>query len=406
MPASGHPLETADVADVHGFCAPGWEGVRAAFTENIESGLEVGASYAVHHDGRLVVDLWGGTYQADTLQLVFSTTKGWTAVLANLLAQRGELDVDAPVASYWPEFAAEGKGAIPVRWLLCHKAGLPYPTEPCTYEDVLAWDPVVAKLAASAPLWEPGTAHGYHAVTYGFLVGEVLRRITGKSVGTMLRDEVAGPLGLDLWIGLPEEEQHRVAPLDGGLVPDGGGGDVDPGMKELLAQFMGPDSMLGKALSCNGALGEPGMFNRPELRAAELPAANGVGDARSLSRLYAAVIGDVHADERFPAGSQLVTPDTTTAASTRQTEGNDKVLFFETTFGLGFFVASQFAPYGGPASFGHTGAGGSLGFADPDNGLGCGYVMSKMQQSLNGDARSGRLIRATYDAIGVEPTYA
>jgi CubicO group peptidase (beta-lactamase class C family) len=380
--------------------------VRAAFTENIESGLEVGASYAVHHDGRLVVDLWGGTYQADTLQLVFSTTKGWTAVLANLLAQRGELDVDAPVASYWPEFAAEGKGDIPVRWLLCHKAGLPYPTEPCTYEDVLAWDPVVEKLAASTPLWEPGTAHGYHAVTYGHLVGEVLRRITGRSVGTLLREELADPLGLDLWIGLPDDQQARVEPLDGGIVPDGGGGDVDPAMKELLAQFMGPDSMLGKALSCNGALGEPGMFNRPELRAAELPAANGVGDARSLSRLYAAVVGDVEADERFPAGSQILTADTIAAASTRQTEGNDKVLFFETTFGLGFFVASPFAPYGGPSSFGHTGAGGSLGFADPENGLGCGYVMSKMQQSLNGDARSGRLIRATYDAIGVEPTFA
>ena len=393
------------MGETSGFVAPGFEGVRTAFEKNLAEGLEVGASYAVHHDGRLVVDLWGGTYRPDTLQLVFSTTKGWTAILANLLAQRGELDVDAPVASYWPEFAAEGKGDIPVRWLLCHKAGLPYPTEPCTYEEVLAWDPVVEKLAASTPLWEPGTAHGYHAVTYGFLVGEVLRRITGRSVGTLLRDEVAGPLGLDLYIGLPDELQARVEPLDGGIVPGGDGAEVDPAMKELLAQFMGPESMLGKALSCHGALGEPGAFNRPELRAAELPAANGVGDARSLSRLYAAVVGDVQADERFPAGCQLLTADTIAAASTRQTEGNDKVLFFETTFGLGFFTASPFAPYGGARSFGHTGAGGSLGFADPEHGLGCGYVMSKMQQSLNGDARSGRLIRATYDAIGVEPTY-
>lgn len=392
------------MGEISGFVAPGWEGVRAAFETNLDEGLEVGAAYAVHHDGRLVVDLWGGTYRPDTLQLVFSTTKGWTAVLANLLAQRGELDVDAPVASYWPEFAAEGKGDIPVRWLLCHKAGLPYPTEPCSYEEVLAWDPVVEKLAASTPLWEPGTAHGYHAVTYGFLVGEVLRRITGRSVGTLLRDELAGPLGLDLHIGLPDDLQARVEPLVGGMVPDGGA-DVDPALKEVLAQFMGPDSTLGKALSCHGALGEPGIFNRPELRAAELPAANGVGDARSLSRLYAAVVGDVPADERFPAGAQVLSADTIAAATTRQTEGNDQVLLFETTFGLGFFTASPFAPYGGPASFGHTGAGGSLGFADPENGLGCGYVMSKMQQSLNGDVRSGRLIRATYDAIGVEPTY-
>jgi CubicO group peptidase (beta-lactamase class C family) len=394
------------MGQISGVVAPGFEGVRTAFERNIEDGLEVGAAYAVHHEGRLVVDLWGGTYAPDTLQLVFSTTKGWTAVLANLLAQRGELDVDAPVASYWPEFGAEGKGAIPVRWLLSHQAGLPYPTEPCTFEDVLAWDPVVAKLAASAPLWEPGTAHGYHAVTYGFLVGEVLRRITGRSVGTLLRDELAGPLGLDLWIGLPDEQQARVEPLEGGLVPDGGGAELDPALQEMLAQFMGPDSMLGKALSCHGALGEPGAFNRPELRAAELPAANGVGDARSLSRLYAAVIGEVHADERFPAGTQVLSADTIAAAGTRQTTGNDKVLFFESVFGLGFFLSSPFAPYGGPAAFGHTGAGGSMGFADPENGLGCGYVMSKMQQSLNGDARSARLIRATYDAIGVEPTHA
>lgn len=388
---------------VNGFCAPGWEGVREAFTTNIESGDEVGAAYAVHHDGRLVVDLWGGTYAADSLQLVFSTTKGWTATLAGLLAQRGELDVDAPVASYWPEFAAEGKGSIPVRWLLCHKAGLPYPTEACTLDDVLGWDGVVAKLAASTPVWEPGTAHGYHAVTYGFLVGEVLRRITGRSVGTLLREELAGPLGLELHIGLPDELQARVEPLVGGM---GAPKDADPALKALVEQFMGPDTMLGKALSCHGALGEPDLFNSPALRAAELPAANGVGDARSLSRLYAALVGDVHADERFPAGSQVFEPATIAAATTRQTEGNDQVLFIESAFGLGYFLSSPFAPYGGAASFGHTGAGGSLGFADPDNGLGCGYVMSKMQQSLTGDARSSRLIKATYAAAGIEPTFA
>ena len=131
------------MGEVHGFCAPGWEGVRDAFAANFDSGIEVGAAYAVHHDGRLVVDLWGGTYRPDTLQLVFSTTKGWTAALANLLVERGQLDLDAPVAEYWPEFAAEGKGAIPVRWLLSHQAGLPFPTEPTTYDDVLAWDGVV-----------------------------------------------------------------------------------------------------------------------------------------------------------------------------------------------------------------------------------------------------------------------
>jgi CubicO group peptidase (beta-lactamase class C family) len=163
--------------------------------------------------------------------------------------------------------------------------------------------------------------------------------------------------------------------------------------------------VLGKALSCNGALGEPGTFNRPDLRAAEIPAANGVGDARSLSRLYATLVGDVRADARFPAASQILNADTIATATTRQTSGADKVLMFESVFGLGFFLASPFAPYGGPRSFGHTGAGGSLGFADPDNALGCGYVMSQMMQSMNGDGRSQRLIAATYDAIGVPPTF-
>jgi CubicO group peptidase (beta-lactamase class C family) len=389
------------MGDVHGFTAPGWEGVRDAFAANIDSGQEVGAGYAVHHDGRLVVDVWGGTYRADTLQLVFSTTKGWTAALANLLVQRGELDLDAPVASYWPEFAAAGKGSIPVRWLLTHQAGLPYPTEACTYDDVVGWDGVVEKLAASTPAWEPGTAHGYHAVTYGFLVGEVLRRVTGQSVGQFLAAEIGGPLGLDLHIGLPEDRQARVEPIVGGLAPT----DGDPALKAMLDQFMGPDTTLGKALSCHGALSDPGVFNRPEFRAAEVPAANGITDARSLSRLYAALVGDVVADERFPAGTRILTPETVAGASTCRTTGNDAVLFFESTFGLGFMTSSLFAPYGGAASFGHTGAGGSLGFADPEHGIAAGYVMSKMQQSLTGDARSSRVIKATYAAAGIEPAF-
>ncbi len=391
-----------EIHEDHGFCAPGWEGVQQAFAANLEAGLETGAAYAVHHDGRLVVDLWGGTYRPDTLQLVFSTTKGWTAALANLLVERGELDLDAPVASYWPEFAAEGKGAIPVRWLLTHQAGLPYPTGGCTFEELLSWDGVVAKLAASTPVWEPGSAHGYHAVTFGFLVGEVLRRITGRSVGTLLADEVARPLGLDLWIGLPESEEDRVEPIVGALAASG---DVDPALRALLEQFIGPDTLLGQALSCGGALGDEGVFNSRELRAAEVPAANGVGDARSISRLYAALIGAVDGDERFPAGSRVLSDATVAAASTRQTSGNDRVLFIESAFGLGFMVSSPFSPYGGPRAFGHTGAGGSLGFADPEHGLAASYVMSKMQQSLTGDARSSSLIRATCAAAGITPKY-
>ncbi|MBA2280404.1 MAG: beta-lactamase family protein [Acidimicrobiia bacterium] len=386
-----------------GFCAPGWEGVRDAFEANFTEHGDLGAGTAIHHDGRLVVDLWGGTYETDSLQSVFSTTKGWTAALASLLVERGELDLDAPVASYWAEFAAAGKDKIPVRWLLTHQAGLPFPEEPATLEDVLSWDGIVDKLARSAPVWEPGSAHGYHAVTYGFLVGEVLRRVSGRTVGTLLADEIAGPLGLDMWIGLPAEHHHRVVDLVGGLSPDPS--DIDPAMREMLELFMGPDTTLGKALSCHGAFGATNVWNSAEVRSAEIPAANGVTDARSLSRFYAALVGDVDADERFPAGKQVLTDETVAAASTRHTSGNDQVIMFETTIGLGFWTCSPFAPYGGIKAFGHGGAGGSLGFADPENGLGFGYVMSKMQQNLTGDPRTRTLVRAAYEAIGVEPAH-
>jgi CubicO group peptidase (beta-lactamase class C family) len=400
------------MTEIGGSVEPGFEGVADAFRANFERHGEVGAAAAVYVGGRKVVDLWGGVadreagtpYTEDSLQLVFSTTKGATAACASLLAQRGDLDVDAPVAEYWPEFKANGKGDIPVRWLLCHKAGLPYVDKKLTLEEALAWDPMIRALEEQAPVWEPGTAHGYHATTYGWLVGEVVRRISGKSLGTFFHDEIAAPLDLEFWIGLPDEQQARVAPLiqwgDGTFaVPE----VKDPAMKELIAQFLGPDSLLGKALGApNNVLSDAeGGFNNPAVRAAEIPAANGVTNARSLARFYAGLTGTV---EDGPA-SPLLTEEQVAKASELQTSGPDKCLFFETTFGLGFFVASLFAPYGGERSFGHTGAGGSVGFTDPEHGIGFGYVMNKMQAGLNGDPRSGGLIKAVYEAIGVTPTY-
>jgi len=400
------------VTDIGGQVEPGFEGVAATFERNFVEHGEVGAATSVYVGGRKVVDLWGGVadvatgapYTEDSLQLVFSTTKGATAACASLLAQRGDLDVDAPVSTYWPEFKAAGKGDIPVRWLLCHKAGLPYVDSTLTLDEALAWDPVIRALEAQEPVWEPGTAHGYHAMTYGWLVGEVVRRISGKSLGTFFRDEFATPLGLEFWIGLPDDQQHRVAPL----VQWGDGGSFltvhDPALAELIAQFMGPDTMLGKALGAPSFVftEADGGFNNPAIRAAELPAANGVTNARSLARFYAALSGTVEGGPSEP----LLTAEQITAATELQTSGPDKCLYFETTFGLGFFLSSLFAPYGGPKSFGHTGAGGSVGFADPEHGIGFGYVMNKMQPGLNGDPRSAGLIRAVYDAIGVEPTYA
>ena len=200
---------------IGGTVEPGFEAVRDAFVRNFTEHGELGAGVAVHVNGKKVVDLWGGVadpatgraYDDRTLQLVFSTTKGATAVCVALLAQRGEIDYDAKVADYWPEFAAEGKGEIPVHVLMSHRAGLPVIDRTLTADEVFAWTPVIEALAAQAPVWEPGTKHGYHAVTYGHLAGELVRRVSGKSLGTFFADEVAKPLGLDFWIGLPASQE-------------------------------------------------------------------------------------------------------------------------------------------------------------------------------------------------------
>ena len=216
--------------EVGGFVEPGFEGVRDAFANNFVEHGEQGASYAFYVEGTKVVDLWGGVradtgepYDDDTLQIVFSSTKGATAVCAHLLAERGLLDVDAPVVEYWPEFGQAGKQDIPVRWLLTHQAGLPTVDAKLTRAEALAWEPVIRALEVQLPLWEPGVAHGYHALTYGYLVGEVVRRIDGRSLGTFFQEEIAEPYGLEFWIGLPEEYEPRVAPMipmdNGGVEP-------------------------------------------------------------------------------------------------------------------------------------------------------------------------------------------
>jgi CubicO group peptidase (beta-lactamase class C family) len=399
-----------------GYVEPGFEGVREAFDDNFVQHGEVGAAVAVYVEGRKVVDLWGGTaddqagtpYDEDTLQLVFSTTKGITALCASMLAQRGLLDVDAPVAEYWPEFAAAGKAEVPVTWLLSHQVGLPYVDADLSLEQVLAWDPVVEALAAQAPLWEPGTGHGYHAVTYGWLVGEVIRRITGRSVGQFIADELTAPLGLDLWVGLPEEKQHLVAPLTTHGPRNGSTSspseDEGKDLASMIKEFLGPDALVLKALDgVPGLLSQEGMFNRPEVRAAELPAANGVTNARSLAKLFAATIGEVEHDGTTVG--PLLTPEQTAAAIEVQTSGPDKVLMFETVFGLGYMISSPFSPYGGARGFGHSGAGGSMAFADPDAGVAFGYVMNRMLANLAGDPRTTGLVRAVYDTIGVTPTF-
>jgi CubicO group peptidase (beta-lactamase class C family) len=392
-------------AKIGGYVEPGFEGVRDAFATNFEEHGEVGATYAFYVDGTQVVDLWGGErpdsgapYDEDTLQVVFSSTKGAAAACAHLLAQRGRLDLDAPVVRYWPEFGQAGKEQIPVRWLLSHQAGLPTIDAELSREEALAWEPVIHALEEQKPYWEPGVAHGYHALTYGHLVGEVVRRVDGRSIGTFFHEEFAEPLGLEFWIGLPEEHEPRVAPM----IPMGAGDG--PSLEDML----GADSLMVRALNLNGALTGDLAFNanQRDFRAAELPAANGVANARSLARLYAALIGAV---DGGPSEALLDTEQIDIARAL-QTSGLDQVLSLpgfdvESTIALGFWSASPFAPMGGRHAFGHYGAGGSLGFADPEHHVAGGYVMSKMSLALSGDPRSMALIRASYEAAGATITH-
>jgi CubicO group peptidase (beta-lactamase class C family) len=408
---------------IGGDVEPGFEPVRDAFARNFEKGRETGAAFCLHVGGRKVVDLHGGhfdragdrPYGPDTLQLVFSSTKGATAACANLLAQRGELDLRAPVASYWPEFAQGGKEDIPVLFLLTHQAGLPAIDATLSASEVQAWDPIVAALAAQVPLWEPGTAHGYHAVTYGYLVGEVVRRVTGRSLGTYFAEEIAGPLGLEFWIGLPEAQEHRVSPMIGSVLPAAGaqGGAAEGGAEGgagggasdgIPADFS--STLAARALNAGGAFSDPGWANRREWHAAEVPAANGITNARSLSRLYAGLIGTVEGGPAEP----ILTAAQVDEARTVRTFGPDQVFLslgfaMDQHIGQGFWISSPFAPFGGEGSFGHTGAGGSYGFADPENNLAVGYVMNQMATGMAGDPRSRRLIEACYTSVEATPKY-
>jgi CubicO group peptidase (beta-lactamase class C family) len=392
------------MTDTQGWTAPGFEGVRDAFVRNFDEGNEVGAAFSAYHRGQKVVDLWGGIadehtgrpWEEDSIVLVYSTTKGLTAVCANKLAQEGKLDVDAPVAEYWPEFAQAGKQDVPVSYLLSHQVGLPDIDGAMSLEDALAWEPVVEALGRCAPLWEPGSQHGYHATTYGWLVGEVIRRISGRSVGAYFRDEVAAPLGLDAWIGLPEAEEPRVAMLVGWGGADGSlidSSSFDEETRAAIAQIMGPESLLGRALSAPGGALSGNVWNQRAVRAAEIPAANGVADARSIARLYASCVGEVD-------GIRVLTGTQLKQATTQLTSGPNVVLMgLDIQFGLGFMLRSSLMPLGGENSFGHFGAGGSMGWADPDAELAFGYVMNKMQMGLAGDTRTTNLVGACYDAL-------
>ncbi|GAA5051655.1 CubicO group peptidase (beta-lactamase class C family) [Thermocatellispora tengchongensis] len=368
--------------EIGGETAPGFEAVREAFAAVLAGDRQGGAAVSAYLHGRKVVDLWGGIadpehdrpWRRDTLQVVYSTTKGVTAACAHLLAQRGELDLDAPVADYWPEFAANGKDRIPVRWLLTHQAGLPVLDRPITPAQAVAWEPVVTALAAQRPVWEPGTDHGYHAHTYGWLVGEVVRRVSGRSIGAFLAEEIAEPLGLDLWIGLPEAERHRVSriiatPPDMDALAATDLDALPEAARDVMAAYADPTSLTVRAMM----LVQPPLdHNDPAEQSAEMPSTNGICTARALARFYAALIGEVD-------GHRILTPATLAAATREQVSGIDRILRVPVRIGTGFGLPTPDAFWYGPAAFGFPGYGGSLGFADPATGLAFGYVLNHIR---------------------------
>ncbi len=391
---------------IHGTVAPGWEPVRAAFAANFADSApeqDVGAGVAMYHHGRLVVDLAGGAfeagsdraYDADSLQVVFSTTKGITAIAVAICADRGLIDYEAPVVRYWPEFAAQGKDAVTVAELLSHQAGLITVDGSITLAEALDLPTITARLAATTPLWPLGDGHGYHALTFGWLAGELIRRVdpAGRTLGEFVADEIVAPIGggAEFFIGLPESYEPRVSPLIGApLVSD----NDDPQIQAMLDLFMGPESMGGKALFLGGAFLGDGVFNRRDVHAAQIGAANGITNARSLARIYAATIGEID-------GVRLVGADVLDRARTTITPLGeaDNCLLMPTTFGLGFMTHGDFTPYAGPGCFGHPGAGGSVGFAQPETGLAFGYVMNKMATNLAGDVRAANLMSAANEAM-------
>jgi len=375
---------------IHGHVAPGFEPVRDAFAANFERDdayREVGAALAVHRGEDLVVDLWAGSrdaeasipWTADTLVNVWSTTKGVTAIAVAMLVDRGLLDYAAPVARYWPEFAQNGKAEVTVSQLLSHQAGLAGFSEPTPLTDFYDWATVTERLARQAPMWPPGTQNSYHAMTYGFLAGELIRRATGLSPGRFLAQEIAAPLGADVFIGLPEAEEGRIAPLLGPRNP-----------APFDAATMAPEAI---AAVTNPNLG-PLIPNDRRWRAAEVPAGNGHASARGLARVYGAV-----ANGGALGRVRLMSPGTVTRLAEVQTERVDLLLGVAPRWAHGVTV-NGLGVYGPrPHVFGHSGWGGSFACADPEARVAIAYVLNQMGDQIVADPRAIGLAHAIYACL-------
>lgn len=374
------------MTDIQGVCPPRFAAVREAFAANFKSGEELGARFALAEEGEIVLDLRAGfadrartkPFAADTLTPVFSTTKALAGLLIARLVDEGRLDYDQPVADVWPEFAQAGKAAATVAQALSHQCGLPgflEPMDPALWFD---WDAICAKLAAMAPMWPVGSACGYHPITFGYIAGEVFRRVDGRSMGAALREDFAEPFGLDLWIGLPDSEHGRVAEMQRpNAMPDFGRAN-----DARRAAFGTPWAA-------------PGGRGGADWRRAEIPSANGHATAPALARIMSVPACGGELD-----GASLLLPTTIEAAAQERINGEDLVLPNWMSWGAGFMRNEGRWMYGpGGRTFGHSGWGGSCAFADPERRIAGAYVMNRQSTALTGDERAQRLIRAVYAAF-------
>lgn len=379
---------------VAGWTADGHESLRAAFARSFSEHGELGASFALYREGSCVADLHGGltdswtgqSYPADGLQTVFSVTKGVVASAVAVAVEDGLIDLDRPLAALWPEFAAHGKGRVSVAGALAHRAGVAAVGR-LALSQVLDHEHLARAVAAAKPLWEPGRRHGYHAITFGTMAEEIFRRATGQRLAAFVRRRLVEPLGLDLHLGVGPAQAHRVVPLS----------DPPPSAAADMISHLarGARALYWRAVTLDGALDGPslaGVHDRADIRAAGLPAAGAVTNARSLARLFASLVGAVD-------GRRLVSPETVRLVTRPRSEGIDRVLGIHSRFGTGFGLESRMFPFGSPTAFGHTGVSGSLAWADPATGTAFAYVTNRLSRDATTDPRPLALVRAVHDLM-------
>ena len=374
--------------EIHGECDPQFSKVKETFEKLYQEDREIGSCFAVYKDGNPLVNLWGGfqdkdqtkPWQKDNLVTVYSTTKGVAAFCIALAMEKGLLKYEEKVSTYWPEFSSNGKEDITIGMLMSHQAGICSP-ETRNVEDYYNQSLMAEKLAGMTPIWEPGTASGYHSMTFGWLTSELILRVTGKSLGTFFREEVGDQHEIDFFIGLPESEDHRVAEL----VPFDIVRSKNSGQQQV--------ELTDAQKSQRNSAGTLDIQNTKAWRQAEIPSANGQGNARGLAKLYSLIVPEDNS-------LKLLKDDTVNQMTTMQIEGRDLGLAVQVRWGVGFILNKHKIIYGPvEGAFGHSGYGGSCAFGDPENKIGVSYVMNRMLDNFNADGRSIELINATYDCL-------